>query len=254
MGADAGEPGRPEGPPHRVTISRSLALGRYEVTHAQFARFVRESGYRPAPGCRVWRGTWTNAMDAGWQDPAYGRPPHADDPVTCVSWRDASAYVAWLSRETARRYRLPSEAEWEYAARATTETPWYWGTDETQACANANTYDSVGAAQLHFDWAPVGCDDGHALVAPVGSYPPNAFGLHDMLGNVWEWTADCYVAPYPATPVDGSAIEVDGRCERRAVRGGSWITRITRNRVTFRGRDPEDARYSYFGFRVARDL
>jgi formylglycine-generating enzyme required for sulfatase activity len=101
---------------------------------------------------------------------------------------------------------------------------------------------------------PEPCDDKFAIVSPVGSFKPNGFGLYDMIGNVWEWTEDCSVMPYPATPVDGSAVEVQGACEKRAVRGGSWRTRITRQSPSFRGRDPEPTASNIFGFRVARAL
>ncbi len=256
MGAVGGEPGRPEGPPHRVTIPHDFALARYETTYAQFERFIVATGYRTTSACRTWTGAeWRNVEGADWRDPGYGRPPAPDEPVGCVSWNDAVAYAAWLSQETGESYRLPSEAEWEYAARAGTTTSWYWGDDPDGACRHANVYDRTAASELTFSWEPADCDDGAARVASVGRYAPNPFGLHDMLGNVWEWTADCYVAPYPPAPADGSAVEsTTAACDRRSVRGGSWITRVSRNRVTFRGRDPADAVLSYFGFRVARDL
>ncbi|CAG0942313.1 Formylglycine-generating enzyme [Gammaproteobacteria bacterium] len=258
MGAPGGEEGRPEGPVHKVHIGKPFALGQVEVTQAQFAAFIGASGHVMAGGCQVWQGEWRTPPDADWTNPGYGRAPFDDEPVACVSWNDAQAYVQWLSQRTGRHYRLPSEAEWEYAARAGSTAAYYWvdqGADaDSGACAYANVYDASGARANGFSWAPFGCDDGHAQAAPVGSYLPNAFGLHDMIGNVWEWTADCYQAPYPATLVDGSAVQAaQGSCERRAVRGGSWITRPSRQRVSFRGRDPVDARYSFFGFRVAAD-
>ncbi len=259
MGAAGGEEGRPEGPVRAVHISKAFALGRHEVTQAQFAAFVSATGHVVAGGCQVWSGEWRTPPEADWTNPGYARTPYDDEPVACVSWNDAGAYVRWLSQRTGQRYRLPSEAEWEYAARAGSTADYYWvdsGADaDTGACDYANVYDAAGERGSHFKWAPFTCDDGHAQAAPVGSFKPNAFGLYDMIGNVWEWTADCYEAPYPARPVDGSAVEAaSGTCERRVTRGGSWITRPSRDRVTFRGRDPVDALYSFFGFRVARDL
>lgn len=259
MGAEGGEEGRPEGPVRLVHITRAFALGRYEVTQAQFAAFVAATGRQMGGGCQVWEGKWRTPAEADWTNPGYGRMPFADEPVACASWDDADAYVQWLSRRTGRRYRLPSEAEWEYAARAGSTADYYWvdmGEDaDAGACHHANVYDRSGARANGFPWAPFDCDDGFGRVAPVGSFRPNAFGLHDMIGNVWEWVADCYQAPYPAAPVDGSAVQpAGGSCGKRGVRGGSWITRPSRQRVSFRGRDPADARYSFFGFRVAREL
>lgn len=258
MGFDGGEEGRPEGPVRDVTIPRPFALGRVEVTQRQFAAFVAATRREMPGGCQVWRdGAWATPPEAGWSDPGYGRVPFDDEPVACVSWLDAQAFVEWLAALTGAPYRLPTEAEWEYAARAGSGTGYFWG-EETgpPACDYANVYDAAGHRASGFDWAPFACDDGYGQAAPVGAFRPNAFGLHDMVGNVWEWTADCYVAPYPAAPRDGSAVPppAGAACAKRSVRGGSWITRPSRQRVSFRGRDPEDARYSFFGFRVARDL
>jgi formylglycine-generating enzyme required for sulfatase activity len=254
MGFEGGEEGRPEGPVREVSIGYRFAIGRFEVTQAEFARFASESGHVLRGGCQIWRGSWATPADASWTNPGYGRVPFDDEPVACVSWRDAQAYVQWLAARTGKRYRLPTETEWEYVARAGTRGDYFWGDDDA-ACRYANVYDQSGEAHNRFNWAPFACDDHYAQAAPVGSFAPNNFGVHDMLGNVWEWTADCYQAPYPGTPVDGSAVQpASGSCEKRVARGGSWITRPSRQRVTFRGRDPEDTLYSFFGFRVARDL
>jgi formylglycine-generating enzyme required for sulfatase activity len=254
MGAEGGEPGRPEGPVRSVRIAYRFALGRHEVTHAEFARFVAATGRDMPGGCRVWDGRqWQTPAWAGWQDPGYGRAPLADEPVACVSWVDARDYAAWLAAKTGQAYRLPSEAEWEYAARAGTTVPYPWEATGGSACAQGNVYDRSGASVNGFGWASFDCDDAHGRAAPAGRFGANAFGVADLLGNVWEWTADCYVPGYAGVPVDGRPLVRDG-CERHAVRGGSWITRPERQHVTFRGRDPPDARYSFFGFRVARDL
>jgi formylglycine-generating enzyme required for sulfatase activity len=257
MGAEGGEEGRPEGPVRQVAIARAFALGRYEVTQREYAAFVTDTRRETRGGCQVWEGGWRFPEDADWTNPGYGRVPFDDEPVACVSWLDAQAFVAWLARRTGEPYRLPTEAEWEYAARAGSTTGYFWG-DGTgaPACDYANVYDASGARRNGFDWAPFDCDDGHGQAAPVGSFRPNAFGLHDMIGNVWEWLADCFVAPYPAKPADGTAVQPPpgAACARRAARGGSWITRPSRQRVSFRGRDPEETLYSFFGFRVARDL
>lgn len=255
MGADGGDEGRPEGPVRDVRIARSFAVAVTEVTQEQFAAFVVATRREMPGGCRVWSGTeWLYPPDADWTNPGYGRVPFAEEPVTCVSWRDARDYAAWLAIRTGKPYRLLTEAEWEYVARAGSTGEFPWPADPAAPCAQGNVYDAAGARQNHFDWEPFACDDGYGQASPVGSFAANAFGLKDVLGNVWEWTADCYVAPYPPAPADGSAVTVAGECPLRTVRGGSWISRPSRQRVTFRGRDPEDAHYNFFGIRVARDL
>jgi len=250
MGSAKGEPGRDEGPVHTVRVEKPFWLAATEVTNRQFRAFVAETGHTVAPGCQ--------ALDqnpaANWTDPFGGRALDPDEPVVCVSWADTRPFLAWLSQKAGRPYRLPSEAEWEYAARAGGAGDFPWGDDEEESCAYGNVYDAAAAGR--FRWPATKCSDGAAVLAKVGSYKPNGFGLYDMVGNVWEWVEDCYVMPYlaghstaaPVPPPAGKA------CEKRGVRGGSWMTRASRNRVAFRGRDPEDARYFMFGFRVARDL
>jgi formylglycine-generating enzyme required for sulfatase activity len=259
MGSDAvdsmkGGENRGEGPVRQVTIAYSFAAGKFEVTNAEFTRFVDATGYRPATRCSTAQNEWATIDFRG---PLFGKKPDPKAPVTCVSWNDAIAYAAWLSGKTGKRYRLLTEAEWEYAARAGTTTKWPWGDDDLEACRHENVYDLDGEADppgKKLPWAPVACHDGHATLAPVGSYPPNPFGLYDMLGNAWEWVEDCSVQPYPPTPVDGSPVEVTGTCEKRSVRGASWYTRLDRHRPSFRGADGADTSSHQFGFRVARSL
>lgn len=267
MGAEGGEDGRPEGAPHNVTIRRPFAIGKMEVTNAQYARFIAETGRIPTKGCRSWDKQANSVIegpDADFRKPGLGAGDGAPDiPVVCVSWRDAKAYVGWLSKKTDKPYRLPTEAEWEYAARAGSQDDYPWGQDPAAGCGQANVLDkrAIASGMLPAFQEKAGepaharCDDGHSGAAPVGSFKPNAFGIYDMTGNVWEWTEDCYVAPYAAdVPTDGSAYQVKGQCGRRAVRGGSWMTVPFRNRPAWRGRDPEDQVSWIFGMRVARDL
>jgi len=262
MGSDDGEANRSEGPVHVVVIARPFALARTEVTVEQFAAFIAATGYTVEPGCRVQetalgprrRIEWRDDLAKGWRDPAFATPAGSNVPVVCIGRVDALAYVDWLRGTTGRPYRLPSEAEWEYAARAGSPGIYPWGNNADLGCTHANLYDRKSRALLDFGWGFADCDDGHAELAPVGSLQPNAWGLHDMIGNVWEWTADCYRPTYASTPRNGSAEPAAPDCDRWSVRGGGWMTRPSRQRLTFRGRDPNDARYSYFGFRVARDL
>jgi formylglycine-generating enzyme required for sulfatase activity len=254
MGFDGGvSEDRYEGPSHPVTIGYSFALGLLEITNAQFRQFIDATGYTPGTDCRMWTGASVEDVPGkDWRDPGYGRPPRDDEPVACVSWYDSKAYVAWLSEKAGHPYRLPTEAEWEYVAHDRRVTAHAWGDDPEAGCDVANYYDQSAAGQR--PWDPVACDDGHPIVAPVGSLATNSFGVHDIIGNVWEWVEDCYVMTYGPQPTDGSAYQVEGTCERRGVRGGAWHSRATWQRPTFRGRDTEDFVTQVFGIRVARDL
>jgi len=255
MGFEGGESGRYEGPVREVSIARAFSIGKFEITQGQYALFASATGRRSGPGCNVWveaRQTVERDPSLDWRNPGYGRPPRDDEPVACVSWEDAEAYTRWLSSLTGHRYRLPTEAEWEYAARAGVEGRHPWGVDAARACLFANVFD-MSAANPGIPWSPAACSDTFAGVAPVGRFAANAFGLHDVIGNVWEWIADCYAMPYPATPVDGSA-QVALGCDRRGTRGGGWRTQISRQSFSFRGRDPADLLSQIFGFRIARDL
>jgi formylglycine-generating enzyme required for sulfatase activity len=269
MGGPGGEEGRPEGPVHEVRIGYSFAIGRREVSNAEYAKFIADSGHRVSRGCRSWdklTGTVAVKPEATFRNPGNGAGEGAANmPVVCVSWTDAKAYTAWLSQRTGQNYRLLSEAEWEYAARAGSQSEYPWGNSAKHGCRHANTLDRAGQAAgmlAVFSQSGSGavlphadCNDTFAGAAPVGSLRPNRFGLYDMTGNVWEWTEDCYVAPYETNaPSDGRAYQVAGPCPRRSVRGGSWISVPFRNRSAWRGRDPEDLVTWIFGFRVARDL
>lgn len=255
MGADGGEPERYEGPPHKVTIGYRFAVGVIPVTNAQFRVFITETGHKAATNCWVPRdGTYKEAAGSSWADPAFGRPPRDDEPVVCIDWRDARAYVDWLAKKTGKPYRLLSEAEWEYVARAGTTTRFPWGDDPEQACRNSNLLDASASPKALVIGEPTKCSDGYATLAPAGSFAANGFGVRDMIGNVWTWTQDCYAMPYAAdTPTDGRPY-ISAACDRRSVKGASWATTYSRARPTFRGRDPEDRVSQLFGVRVARDL
>ncbi len=262
MGWDGAEPVREgeirryEGPERVVTIAYAFAVGRFEITNQQFVDFVEATGYEMSQGCFTWDGWNARFIDElSWRDPGYGRDPQPNEAVACVNWAEAQAYVEWLSERTGKSYRLLTEAEWEYAARAGNEADYMWREDEARACEYANVFDV--SAQRRYPDAPIEparCDDGHEQVAPVGSFKPNAFGLYDMSGNVWEWVFDCHEMPYPDdAPVDGSPV-ITETCDRHGVKGGAWMTSVDRQRFTFRGRDPIDLNSQVFGFRVARDL
>ena len=265
MGSPASEAGRgvDEGPQRQVSIAQPFALGRSEVTVAEFRRFADESGYRTeaerdarAQGCSGFIYADPAAGIPGAQPVTSWRSPgltQADShPVLCVSWNDARAYAQWLSKKTGERYRLPTEAEWEYAARAGSVAARYWGDDPVQACRFANVADQSrfqtwGFGQKHE------CTDGHYFTAPAGGYSPNRFGLYDMLGNAWEWTEDCWNAGYAGAPADGSAW-LAGDCAQRVSRGGSWSTVPRFARSASRNKDAADHRDNLTGFRLAMTL
>ena len=225
MGSPESEAGRDddEGPRHRVRIAKRFAVGRYEVTRGEFGRFVRETEHSTGNACWTYEGgEWEERSGLSWRNPGFTQ---ADGhPVVCVSWEDAQAYVRWLSRKTGERYRLLSESEWEYVARGGTRTSRYWGDGESGQCSHANGADRALKRRGDWKWEIVSCDDGHSHTAPMGSFSANAFGLHDVMGNVWEWVEDCWHESYAGAPADGGAWTVGGDCERRVLRGGSWYS------------------------------
>ena len=238
-----------EGPQHAVNIPYSLAVGQFEVTRGEFARFVSETGYESS-GCWTYDGTWSLKNDRNWQSPGF--PQEDNHPVTCVSWADAKAYVSWLNEKTGKNYRLLSSSEWEYIARAGTETSRSWGDDTVSACQSANVAD-LSTEKQYPGWDVISCTDGYIYTAPAGSLLPNGFGAYDMLGNVFEWVDDCWHDSYDSAPTDGSAW-TSGDCSHRVLRGGSWFSMPKFVRSAFRNRFEPNYRSSTFGFRVARTV
>jgi formylglycine-generating enzyme required for sulfatase activity len=252
MGSPRTEQGRfdSEGPLHKVTL-RAFALGKYDVTIEEFLKFLEQTGYRPQPCDPILGLTWRSPGDGHAYPPAFLEEPRW--PATCLSWKDAEVYIAWLNRKvhdlpSARAshggpYHLPSEAEWEYAARAGTTTSRWWGDAVGHGDANCNGCGSKWDAKL---------------IAPVGSFRPNPFGLYDILGNVWQWVEDCWHENYTGAPTDGRPWLIDGDCSKRVIRGGSWINlpvfvrSAERTHAAATGRDLDYSDYA--GFRVARSL
>ncbi|HEX5257285.1 MAG TPA: formylglycine-generating enzyme family protein [Sphingomicrobium sp.] len=210
-------------PQHEVAIRYKLAFSKFDVTRDEYAQFVAAT-HRPDPdSCFVVDADGAGEKDAkgaNWHSPGF--PQTGRDPVVCVSWDDAQAYAAWLSAKTGHTYRLPSEAEWEYAARAGTTTARYAGDTPADLCRFINHADLGYHAKTprDKDFNPE-CHDGFAFTSPVGSFPPNSFGLFDMLGNVWQWTEDCWNEDYKDAPTDGSSWK-SGNCNRRVARGGAY--------------------------------
>jgi formylglycine-generating enzyme required for sulfatase activity len=239
-----------EEPAHPVAVSRSFAIGKYEVTKAEYAAFAKETRRDAVPGCHSMRGgRFHKNPKATWQSPGFDQKDN--EPAVCVSWDDAQAYAAWLSKKTGKPYRLPNEAEWEYAARGGTATIRHWAdTDNANACRYASIADtslkSVAPGLPLFS-----CSDGFAHTAPVGRFPANGFGLHDMLGNAWEWVEDCWNEGYAGAPEQAVA-RLTGACNERAFRGGSWNSNPNTVRSAYRDRESKDERHDNLGFRVAR--
>jgi len=251
IGADDTEPDVQiyDHPTRAVTIKRSFALAQTEVTRGQYKAFMRESAH-PAPGpCNVWDGEWLDDGAYDWLNPGYQQGD--DHPVVCVGWYDALAYVHWLNTKNKHTYHLPSESGWEYAARAGTQTARYWGDAADEACAYANVADETFGAkyperEIHT------CDDGAVSTALVKSYKPNAYGLYDMIGNVWEWVFDCWSFDHHEWTGDERPITDTDYCDKRVIKGGGFSSEKRYTRSATRSRDPiPDARLYLIGFRVA---
>lgn len=241
-----------EGPLHRVKVS-AFALGRTEITLSQFAEFVKNTKYSVGDNCRALEdGKFEMRSGRSWRN--LGFPQNSQYPAACINWHDAQAYAKWLSRKSGKKYRLPTEAEWEYAARARTVTARYWGNNPDKACRYANVADMTAKAKITGApfWLLHNCTDGFAYTAPVGRLKANTFGLQDMLGNLWEWTEDSYHDSYDNAPDDGNAWQGDGK--KRVIRGGSWNNSPELVRTAKRGRDDPNSRFSNIGFRLARTL
>ena len=221
--------------PVREVVIASFALSMHEVTRGEFRKFVIGTGRSKGGSCWTYEdGAWESRDGRGWLSPGYAQTDA--HPVVCASWEDAQAYATWLSGETGKEYRLPSESEWEYAARAGTGTKYSWGNE-------------IGGNRANCDGCGSRWDD--EQTAPVGLFARNGFGLYDMHGNVWEWVEDCWNASYAGAPSDGGAWR-RGDCAMRVLRGGSWHSNPRYLRAALRiGFFPGS---SFFGFRMARTL
>ena len=239
-----------EKPIHTINIDYKLAVGKYEVTRGEFAAFIRESGHNADAGCYVWTGsTWKDDSSKNWHNPGFKQTDR--DPVVCVNWDDAKAYARWLGRDAGVRYRLLSEAEWEYMARAGSTSKYPFGTSDGSLCE----YGNAAERSTGIEWRNKSCSDGYGeQTAPVGSFKPNAFGLYDTVGNLWEWAEDCSRGNYDGAPANGGAWTSGGECGSRVVRGGSWADRPGLVRSSDRGKADFDYRSDNIGIRVARTL
>jgi formylglycine-generating enzyme required for sulfatase activity len=247
MGSPDSEAGRAttEGPERRVRLDDILAIGKFEVTREQFDAFVKAERHKTSESCRVLdtdNAKWATKKGATWRRPGFEQSDR--HPAVCIDWNDAKAYVEWLSRHAGRNYRLLTEAEWEYAARAGTTGAFSTGRTITTDEANYNGNHAY--------------EDGRKGIlrggtVRVGTFGANDWGLHDMHGNVWEWVEDCFEKSYSNAPVDGSAVTEAG-CTNHTVRGGSWASHPNDVRSATRYHAPDGLATSELGFRVARTI
>ncbi|MCI0505041.1 MAG: formylglycine-generating enzyme family protein [Gammaproteobacteria bacterium] len=278
MGSPQSEAGRyeDEGPQHKVRI-KSFLLAQTPITVAQFKVFVVATDYETQAEKEQsveWRnpatGDWEKNSNLNWRHNPRGEINGDDYPVVYVSWNDAQEYIKWLSKETGKSYRLPSESEMEYANRAGTGTTYWWGNDIPDQ-AVANLKGQFDLPENDKTWYPTASErqyayahgytpfffenygDGYWGLSPVASFKANSFGLYDTTGNVWEWTADCWNGSYHGAPDDGSAWS-SGACTYRVVRGGSYYCVPRHVRSANRWRLKQSYRVMYVGFRIARDV
>jgi formylglycine-generating enzyme required for sulfatase activity len=220
-----------------VKVPHAFALGRREVTRGEYAKFIAEAAYEPKPGCRsldVAAARYRQDRTRSWQNPLVPAVPEDSHPVSCVSFADAQAYAQWLARKTSKAYRLPSEGEWEYAARAGSDAAYFFGPNDS----NIDTY----------GWYK---NNSSSQVQRVGRKSPNVFGLHDMSGNVSEWTSDCKNGNYSGAPNDGSSW-LSGDCSERVLRGGAWDDISANLKSAARTFGPVGSSSKTIGIRLAR--
>lgn len=261
LGSELAELGRDDDETqHEVCLPKTFGMGKFELTVGEFQRFIDASGYTTdaeldrTRGCYAWSyddNKWAWRPGMTWRDPGF--TPAADMPLVCVSWNDATAYSLWLSAQTGKSYRLPTETEWEYAARAGNKDSRFWGSSAHEACRFANVLDTTRGPQGRPSAEEHPCQDGFASVAPVGRFRENGFGLRDVLGNVWEWNCSAYQVQHQHGG-DTCGTTVTSRDAPRALRGGSWNYGPLRVRAANRNFAKPDARFFDVGFRLATEF
>lgn len=245
-------------PEHPVSV-KAFKMAKYEVTVKEFMQFINATNYKAPHQCIQMAGNpWFASMAGSWNANTLSHSRF--EPVTCIGPKDAEAYIEWMTKETGKKYRLPTEAEWEYAHRAGSTKKYPFGNNEALACRYGNIADRSAEAAFKRDYdgldskSHVGvapCDDKSDYASIVGMYEPNAFGLHDTLGNVSEFVQDCMKPNYTGAPADGSAV-IEAQCEARANRGGNWHWEGWP--AYRRGGMPDDFVGALEGFRVALDM
>ncbi|OAA53185.1 Sulphatase-modifying factor [Cordyceps fumosorosea ARSEF 2679] len=242
-------------PQRKVSITTPLAFGKTEVTVNQFDTFVRESHYQLRGGARWWNPDNSTAMvfneDLNYTNPGFTQT--SDSPVVAIRRQDAEAYASWLSTMTGATYRLPTEDEWEWAARGGTQDVFFWGDAIEQVISYANSYDKMSLRVNRFHWNSTPADDGFAWTAPVASFQPNNFGLHDVTANAREFCADTWIQDLSGSANDGSVH--NGTAPFPVVRGGAWNYQPQNLRINYRSAYfSSEVATNMFGFRLVREL
>ncbi len=232
--------------PIRNVKIKSFYLQVTEVTIEQYSNFQIPSKDGLDNGCWYFESGWKYSKTLNWKNPGYQQD--RNHPVVCVSWIDVERFIERINSLSIHQFRLPTEAEWEYAARANSTSTFYWGSDPTGLCTHANASD-LQTLKRFPSFVSNRCDDGFLETAPVGSFQSNPFGLYDVYGNVWEWTQDCWNDSYINAPLDDSAW-LTGDCSRRVFRGGGWGDNPKFARSSLRNRAPSDQRKDDIGFRL----
>jgi formylglycine-generating enzyme required for sulfatase activity len=237
-------------------LGHPFAVGKFHVTVAQFTAFVFETRHDTGLVCTTFEeGMISERQNRSWRSPGFAQ----DDlhPAVCLNWNDAKAYVNWLALKTGKPYRLLTEAEWEYSARAPKSQPYprySFGDDEKKICDYGNVADQRAKSRIfELPSTVADCDDHFAHTSPVGTYAPNGFQLYDMQGNAWQWVEDCFKSGYSAETMFGGAY-IAPDCGYRVRRGGSWFSSPDRARAASRVAVAQQSRNDVSGFRVARTL
>lgn len=234
-----------ERPRVSVTLSE-FYMQDTEVTKELFQWYINKTGINIKAGCQIFKKQWVFSKRASWVNPGYRQD--IDHPVVCVSWEAATDFSNWLSKNLPGRFRLPTEAEWEYAARAGSTYRYYWGKNPMGLCTHSNASDRQTLKRFP-TFKSNDCDDGYVETAPVKQFKPNPNGLYDIYGNVWEWVQDCWSPHYHHIPLDGSASE-SGDCNRRGFRGGAWGDNPNFARSGLRNRTNKEIGKDDVGFRL----
>lgn len=246
-----------EQPVREIKIDKPISISKYPVTIAEFRLFITESGYKTE--AELSQGCWNlrQDMSLGWVESDYWDNTRMNQtenhPVVCVSLNDAIAYTEWLSEKTKLRYRIPTEAEWEFSARAGSSKKYIFGDTAEGVCDAMNWSDDKMTIMWGGTEELMVCDDGYLFTSPVGSFPPNNFGLYDIYGNVWEWTIDCYQDDMNAVII-GQRTHSNHGCNKHPLRGASFSASLKGTTASYRISDEPYNRTADYGFRIVRDM